>query len=118
MASREQMRSAALASGAACLVCGAGLGILGWIDLFPALVLGVVVGTAAFLASHRHRDPALQGMALGMALLGIVIAVTVNAVRMGGDAGDSLRLLVAVSYWEVVGPALAAMVGAIIRFLL
>jgi hypothetical protein len=119
LASREEMRRAGIA---AMLASGVGallLGILGWVSVLPALALGLVVGSAAFVASKRHRDAAVQGLAAGAALLGVVLAVVVESiVGSPGGGGDVLRQLVAVSYWQVFGPALAAMAGAIIRFLL
>jgi hypothetical protein len=116
MATQEQVRNGALAAAGVGVVGGGLLGLFGWISVLPALVLGLLTGTAALLASQRHRDPAVQGAGAGAALLGIIVAVVVAAmVGTGGRIADALGLLVAVSYWEVVWPALAAMAGAILR---
>jgi hypothetical protein len=116
MASPQQVRSALVAAAAAAVVGGSLLGLVGWVQTLPALVLGVLVGSAAFLGSQRHRDPAIQAIAAGMALLGVIVAVVVEAaLSAGGGASHTFGMLVAVSYWEIVWPALAAIIGAIVR---
>ena len=116
MATPEQVRSALLTAAAMGVVGGSLLGLVGWVQVLPALVLGLLVGSAAFLGSQRHRDPTIQGIAAGMALLGIIVAIVVEAaLGAGGGASHTFGMLVAVSYWEVVWPALAAIIGAIVR---
>ncbi len=119
MATREQVRRAGLAATAVSAAGGLLLGLLGWVSVLPALALGLGVGSAAFVASGRHRDAALQGLAAAAALMGIVLAAVAESIIGGpGGAGDVLRRLVAVSYWQVFWPGVAAIAGAILRFAL
>jgi hypothetical protein len=92
------------------------LGLLAWVHWLPALVLGLVVGSAALVGSGRHRDPTVQGVAAVAGLLAIVLAIIVeSAISTPGGAADVMRQLLAVSYWEVVVPAMATMAGAVLR---
>jgi hypothetical protein len=51
-----------------------------------------------------------------MALLGVITSIVVEAaLGGGGSASHAFGMLVAVSYWEIVWPALAAIIGAIVR---
>lgn len=91
---------------------GAGLGWLGWVNPLTALILGFCVGSAAFRASGRHRDATIQGLAGGAALLGIVLAAILTSLaRASSGIGPVF------SPADFFLPTLAAMVGAILRFL-
>ena len=105
--------AAALAVGAA---GGALLGLVGWVDIFSGLLLGFAVGSAAFLAGQRHRDAAIQGTAALAALAGLLLAAVIAS--LGAGHGGIARVAVGVYYASFIFPALAAIAGAIIRFLL
>ena len=118
LATRAQMGRAAAAAFAVAL---AGGGVMGWLSLvnfLTALALGFVVGSAAFIASQRHRDAAIQGLAGGAALVGIVFAAVLGTLFVWGSATDPARAILAISFAEYVLPAIAAMAGAILRFML
>jgi len=118
-ASREQTGRGIGAAFGAAVVGGAVLGWLGFVNVVTALVLGFAVGSAAFVASRRHRDVTIQGAAGAMALFGLLVAVVMGSLSGAqGDPGHVVRILINVSYWEFVLPAIAAIVGAILRFLL
>ena len=109
------MRAAvtALAVGAA---GGVLLGLVGWVDPFSGLLLGFAVGSAAFLAGQRHRDAAIQGTAALAALAGLLLAAVIAS--LGASHGGIARVAVGVPYATFILPAVAAIAGAIIRFLL
>ena len=86
LATRAQMGRAAAAAFAVAL---AGGGVMGWLSLvnfLTALALGFVVGSAAFIASQRHRDATIQGLAGAAALVGIVFAAVFGALFVWGGA--------------------------------
>ncbi len=94
---------------------GVVLGELGWVTLFTGAAMGFAVGTGAFLASGRHRDVMIQGAAAVIALVGILFAAVLSS--LDGAGGSELgRVLVNVSFFRFVGPALGAIAGALIRF--
>lgn len=118
-ATREQLVRAIGAALATAVLGGALLGWLGFVNVVTALLLGFAVGSAAFVASRRHRDAAIQGAAAALALLGLLLAIVTNSVAGGhGASGQVARILINVSYWEFLLPAVAAIAGAILRFLL
>ena len=93
------------------------LGWLRWVNLLGALALGFVIGSAAFLASRRHRDPAIQGIA-GVAALGAILLAAVILSLAAAPAGEVTRVIINISYRQFLLPALAAIAGALLRFLL
>jgi predicted permease len=94
------------------VVAGAGLGLLGWVNLLTALIMGFCIGSAAFVASARHRDATIQGIAGGAALLGIVLAAVLTSLARASSGTGPVF-----SPADFFLPTLAAMVGAILRFL-
>lgn len=118
LATRAQMGRAAAAAFAVAL---AGGGLMGWLSLvnfLTALALGFVVGSAAFVASQRHRDATIQSIAGAAALVGVVFAAVLGALFVWGGGADPARAMLAISFAEYVVPAIAAMAGAILRFML
>jgi hypothetical protein len=116
---RAQILRAAAAAVVVSVAGGLLLGWLTWVNLITGLVLGFAVGSAAFLGSHRHRDAAIQGIAGGMALAGVLLAAVIASLGdAGGGLGGLARALVTISYAEFLLPALASLAGAVIRFLL
>jgi hypothetical protein len=93
------------------------LGWLGWLNLLTALALGFVIGSAAFIASGRHRDPTIQAIA-GIAALGAVLLAAVIVSLGAAPAGEVARVIINISYHHFLLPALAAIAGALLRFLL
>jgi len=93
------------------------LGWLRWLNLLTALALGFAIGSAAFLASRRHRDPAIQAIA-GVAALGALLLAAVVASLAAAPAGEVARAIINISYQQFLLPALAAIAGALLRFLL
>jgi hypothetical protein len=112
LASQGQIARAGVAALAVGGVGGAALGWLGWVSMIPALVLGLCVGSAAFLASGRHRDASIQGVAGGAALLSIVLAAIITAV--GATPEGAMAVF---PHEQFILPTLAAMAGAALRFL-
>ena len=118
VASGEQIARACVAALAAGTVGGLVLGRLPWVNVLSALLLGFGVGSAAFLASGRRRNVAIQGIGGGMAFAGILLAVVVSSLSGApGGSGGIARVLVNISYWQFLVPALASIAGAILRFL-
>lgn len=116
LATRAQMGRAAAAALAVALAGGGAMGWLSLVNFLTALVLGFVVGSAAFIASQRHRDVAIQAIAGAASLLGVVFAAALGALFVWGGAADPARAMLAISFAEYVLPAIAAMAGAILRF--
>ncbi len=106
---------------AACVVAVAGgslLGALEMVNLITSALLGLGVGTAAFAGGERHRGPLVQGIAGGAALLGLLAGAVVSSFGLPGMGGDLGRVLVNVSFFDFVGPSVAAIAGALIRFII
>jgi len=101
---------------AAALPGGLLLGLIGWVSALPAAALGLVVGSAAFVASRRHRDAGIQGVAGAAALLGFLLAAVVVAIRSAPAGGGVAQALLVLSYQDLILPALLAIAGAIARF--
>lgn len=101
------------------MAAGLLLGWVAWVNIFGGLVLGFAVGSAAFYASRRHRDAAIQGIAGGMALVAVLLAAVISSLGgVYGETGGVIRVLVNISYTDFVAPSLAAIVGAVVRFVL
>jgi hypothetical protein len=115
-ATRAQVARGAAAASAVAAAGGILLGWLGWVNLVSALVLGFVIGSAALLASRRHRDPAIQAIA-GVAALGAILLAAVIFSLAAAPAGEVTRVIINISYQQFLLPALAAIVGALLRFL-
>lgn len=109
---------AGLASAIVGVPGGALLGWLGWVGWIPALVLGFAVGSAGFVASGRHRDASVQGLAGAAAALGMIVAAVVVSVARAGGASELGRALLTISYAEFAPAVVLALAGAIVRFLL
>jgi len=119
LATREQIVRAGVAALAVGAAGGALLGLVGWVDLFSGLLLGFAVGSAAFLVGQRHRDAAIQGTAGLAALAGLLLAAVIASLGAShGGIGGIARVAVGVPYASFILPAVAAIAGAIIRFLL
>jgi len=118
LATSKQLWRAVAAAGAVALSGGVVLGLLGFLNIIGAFLLGLAVGAAAFLASGRHRDPAVQGVAGATALLGVLVGAVLVSYGMPGTGGQFGRVLLNVSFFEFIGPALAAILGAVARFLM
>lgn len=119
LATRRQIIHAALAASATGVAAGILVGWLAWVNLISGLALGFVVGSAAFLASRRHRDAAVQGIAGAAALAAMLLATVIASLGgMSGDAGGLLRVAVNIPYASFLLPSLAAIAGAVLRFLI
>jgi len=118
LATPKQLWRAVASAAAVGLSGGVALGLLGFLNIIGSFLLGLAVGAAAFLASGRHRDPTVQGAAGAIALLGVLVGAVVVSYGMPGTAGQFGRVLLNVSFFEFVGPALAAIAGAVARFLM
>ncbi len=117
LANRQQIRNALAAALGVAVAGGVLFGLLNWVNVVTGAALGFGIGLAAFHASGRHRDVSIQALAGGSALVGLVVAAVVSSIGMPG-AGDHLgHVLVNISFAQFVGPSLAAIVGAMIRFL-
>jgi hypothetical protein len=118
LANPQQIRSAALAAFGMATGGGLALGWLGWVTFLPGAALGFAVGAVAFLASGRHRDITIQAAAALMALAGILLAAVLVSFDLPGTGGQLGRVLVNVSFFQFVAPAVGAVVGALIRFVI
>jgi len=118
LANPQQIRSAALAAFGMATGGGLALGWLGWVTFLPGAALGFAVGAVAFLASGRHRDLTIQAAAALMALAGILLAAVLVSFDLPGTGGQLGRVLVNVSFFQFVAPAVGAVVGALIRFVI
>ncbi len=119
LATTRQVVQATTAALVVALAGGLLLGWLGWVGPLTALVLGLAVGSAAFYGGRRHRDAAIQGAAGIMALVGLLLAAVVLSLRGGqAEVGGVARTLVNLPYARFILPAIAAIVGAVLRFLL
>jgi hypothetical protein len=116
LATREQALRAAGVALAVSLSGGFLLGRIGRVSLLSALVLGLFVGSAAFVGSRRHRDVTIQGIAGVAALLGILLAAIV--LSLARSHGNLAQAALAIPYEALVLPALAAIAGAIVRFMI
>jgi hypothetical protein len=97
---------------------GALLGAVGMVNLITAALLGFGVGAAALAAAERHRGPLVQGIAGGAALLAVLVSAVVSSFGSPGMGGDLGRALVNISFFYFVGPCVAAIAGALIRFVI
>jgi hypothetical protein len=88
------------------------------LNLITSALLGFGVGTAALAAAERHRGPLVQGIAGGAALLAVLVGAVVSSFGLSGVGGDLGRVLVNISFYYFVGPCVAAIAGALIRFLI
>lgn len=117
LANRQQIRTALAAALGAAAVGGLVFGLVDWVNVVTGLALGFGVGLAAFHASGRHRDVSIQALAGGSALAGLLLAAVVSSIGMAGAGGQLGQVLVNISFAQFVMPSLAAIVGAMIRFL-
>jgi len=115
LATTDQIVHASAAAFAVGAAGGAVLGWLNWVNPLTGLVLGFAVGSAAFFAGRRHRDVAIQGIAGIIALVGLLLAAVIS---LYGGVGSIAQVVVNMPYASFILPALAAIAGAIIRFLL
>ncbi len=118
LANPRQIRTAALAAFGTAAVGGLALGWLGWVTLIPGAALGFAVGAVAFVASGRHRDVTIQAAAAFMALAGILLAAVLVSFDLPGTGGQIGRVLVNVSFFKFIAPAVGAVFGALIRFVI
>jgi hypothetical protein len=118
LASQQQIRTALAAALGAAVLGGLVFGLLNWVNVVSGLMLGFGVGLAAFHASGRHRDMSVQALSGGSALVGILLAAVVSSFGMTGAGGELGRVLVNVSFSQFVLPSVAAIAGAMVRFLL
>ena len=118
LANPQQIRNAALAAFGTAVVGGLALALLGWVTFLPGAVLGFSVGSVAFLASGRHRDITIQAAAAVIALAGILLAAVLVSAGAPGTGGQLSRVLVNVSFFQFIAPAVGAVVGALIRFVI
>ena len=117
-ANRRQLRRAAVAACLVALAGGALLGAVGMVSFITSAPLGFGVGAAALAAAERHRGPLVQGIAGGAALLGVLVSAVVSSYSLPGMEGDLGRVLVNISFHYFVGPCVAAIAGALIRFVI
>lgn len=117
-ADRRQLQRAAVAALLVAVVGGLLLGAVGLISLVTSAVLGFGVGTAALSAADRHRGPLVQGIAGSAALLAVLVSAIVSSFGLPGMGGDLGRVLVNVSFSDFFGPCIAAIAGALIRFVI
>lgn len=97
------------------LPLAAGFGFLGRMGLVGCLVLGFVVGSAALLGSRQHRDVSIQAIAVLAAVAGVALSALLAASQSHRD--NLPRALILAQYGRAyVEPALAAIIGALIRF--
>ena len=119
LATSDQIIRASAAAFAVGAAGGAVLGWLSWVNPVTGLVLGFAVGSAAFFAGGRHRDVAIQGIAGVIALGAFLLAVVLSALGGAhGEVGGAARIVVSIPYASFILPALAAIAGAILRFLI
>jgi len=117
LADKKQVQRAATAAGIVAIVGGALLGAVGWMSWLTGLALGFAVGAAAFRASGRHRDISIQAMAGLLALAGILFGAVLTSFGVSSGAGPEIgRVLISVSYYQFIGPAVGAVIGALVRF--
>ena len=117
VASSQQIRNALLAAIGAAAFAGLTFGWLDWVNVVSGAALGFAVGAAAFYASGRHRDASIQAAAGATALVGVLLAAVISSLGVPGVGGQLGRALVSISFSEFVAPSLAAIVGAMVRFL-
>ena len=118
LADTKQIQRAASAAAAVAIAGGGVLGAIGWVTWLTGLALGFAVGAAAFKASGRHRDVTIQAMAGLLALVGILLGAVLTSFGMPGVGQEIARVLVNLSYYQFVGPAVGAVIGALARFLM
>jgi len=118
LADTRQIRNATAAAFGTAAAGGFALGWLGWVSLLTGGALGFAVGAVAFAVSGRHRDVAIQGTAALMALVGILLAAVLSSLDAAGGGGQLGRVLVNVSFFGFIGPALGAIAGALMRFVI
>jgi hypothetical protein len=118
LANPQQIRNAALAAFGTAVAGGLALAVIGWVSFLPSALLGFAVGAVAFLASGRHRDVTIQAAAAVMALAGILLAAVLVSAGAPGTGGQLSRVLVNVSFFQFILPAVGAVFGALIRFVI
>lgn len=118
LANPRQIRNAALAALPTAAAGGLVLALSGWVSFLPSALLGLAVGAVAFTASGRHRDVTIQAMAAVIALAGVLLAAVLVSAGAPGAGGQLGRVLVSVSFYEYIMPAVGAIVGALIRFVI
>jgi hypothetical protein len=115
MASGRQIIVAAVIALVVGLALGGIWGFFLWRDFFSGLVMGFVVASAAFLGSRRHRDPAIQAIALVAALASIAVAALLPLALLPGP-GMKLAQYLAQYGRGFLPPLVGAVIGAIARF--
>jgi len=116
LADPQQIRRATLAAFGTAVAGGLALALIGWVSFITSALLGFAVGAVAFRASGRHRDMTIQAGAAAMALIGILLAAVLVSAGAPGTGGQLGRVLVNVSFLQFVAPAVGAVIGALIRF--
>ena len=91
------------------------LGLLRWLSLMVAIILGLAIGSAALVGSGRHRETSIQAIAAGMALLSMVISGAIMWASRPGYVGLE-RIAGMFSHAGFVIPLSAAVIAAIARF--
>jgi hypothetical protein len=118
LANRQQIRNALAAALGVAVAGGVLFGLLNWVNVVTGAALGFGIGLAAFHASGRHRDVSIQALAGGSALVGLVVAAVISSSGGAGPGAHFARTLVNISFFQYVLPAVAAIFGAMVRFLL
>ncbi len=98
------------------LVLGLGLGMLPWVDFISGLLLGLLAATAASFGARRHRDGAVQAIAVGAALVGVALAVVVMGLRLTGGNSQAFSVFLTHSAASFARPVVGAVLGVVLRF--
>ncbi len=115
LATGRQMLRAAVFALLVAAPLGLLLGLLHWLSLIVAILLGLAIGSAALVGSGRHRETSIQAIAAGMALVSMVIAGAVMWVSIPGYVGlEWVRGMFSCAGFVV--PSLLAVIAAIARF--
>ncbi len=115
LATGRQMLRAAVFALLVAAPLGLLLGLLRWLSLIVAILLGLAIGSAALVGSGRHRETSIQAIAAGMALVSMVIAGAVMWASIPGYTGFGW-LAGMFSHAGFVIPLLVAIIAAVARF--
>ena len=116
LATRDLVARGAVIALTVSVALGVGLGLFGWMGWVSGLVLGFVVGSAAFLGSRRHRDVSIQVIAVAAALAGVVTATLLTGGLFSKAAHLPTLVFLPTCGKVYLEPALTAVIGAILRF--
>lgn len=98
------------------LAFGTACGWLCWLGWFAGGALGLLVATAAFWGAQRHRDAAVQAIAVGIALLGVAAGLLLMAARLAEGDAEAFTGFFRESPDSILHPAAAAALVALVRF--